>query len=408
MKNFRKRSLKAFSAVVVLILVLTMGLSVCAAATGTTSDSVNVRSIASTSGSIVGTTTPGTTVEVTAEETDSSNQTWYAVTLSDGTTGYIRGDLISVSGTIGEEETAAEDTSEADAAAADAFAAAASTAETENTATTTPTSDEYQLVYTADENGNNTWYLYFLQEDSRMKISDIQDMAAALEAAQSTKKTSSGPFKILMIVFIILFIIAAALCVFLFLKVREMTSDEVDLARTRDRERRVNKNADAVTIRRGEGNRSRERSGAYASGEKSADRVRTARGAGSAAGSAERTPVRRSADGTPVRRSADAGATAARRSAVSAESRERTVRPDGTVRRSSADGSVRTRSSMDYSASEQRESGVRRTPAGSRDGASRPVTRQDTGSQPVRRTTQAKNFADDDDMDYGFIGGKRE
>ena len=76
------------------------------AATGTvTGSDINVRSEASSSSSQVGTVTTGDTVTVGETATDDSGATWYQVTLSNGTTGYVRGDFLTVS----EDETSSEE-----------------------------------------------------------------------------------------------------------------------------------------------------------------------------------------------------------------------------------------------------------------------------------------------------------
>ena len=78
------------------------------AATGTvTGSDINVRSEASSSSSQVGTVTTGDTVTVGETATDDSGATWYQVTLSNGTTGYVRGDFLTVS----EDETSSEEAS---------------------------------------------------------------------------------------------------------------------------------------------------------------------------------------------------------------------------------------------------------------------------------------------------------
>lgn len=395
---------------------LTVGLSLMsitalATATGTTSDNVNVRSTASTSGSIVGTISPGQSVEVTGEEQDASGQTWYAVTLSNGQTGFVRGDLISVSGTYGEEEAPVEETPAADPTPAEGGDDAQTAAPAAQ-----QSSEQYQLVYTPDpQTGENTWYLYFTEDGTRMKVSEIQSLAEELEKAENSQNDSAKRFRLLMIIFLILFLLAAGACVLLFLRLRDAMSGEVDLARDRNRERKVNRNADAVTIRRSEGQRaSRERSDAYPAGER-----RTGTGAARTASdrSGAQGQVRRSTqDGQPVRRTAEGARD------------QRTVRPDAARR--TADGTVR-RPVERTAGAEQRESGARRAPsqaqgtareAGARqavrpeardgvqrEGVSRPSARPEgtvrsTDEQP-RRQAPARNFVEpEDDSEYGFLG----
>ncbi len=67
-----------------------------------TVDNAKVRSDASTDASTLSTLANGTQVTVTDEKSDSSGNIWYHVTLSDGTTGYVRSDLMSVTAMAGE------------------------------------------------------------------------------------------------------------------------------------------------------------------------------------------------------------------------------------------------------------------------------------------------------------------
>ena len=88
-----------------------------AESTGTvTVDNAKVRSDASTDSSTISTLANGTTLTVNGEKTDSSGNVWYQVTLSDGKTGYVRSDLMSVT----ESADAADIAADADAGAAEA------------------------------------------------------------------------------------------------------------------------------------------------------------------------------------------------------------------------------------------------------------------------------------------------
>lgn len=418
MKRFTRIGFRVLAAAVSLTVALSFaGITALATATGTVSGSgVRVRASASTDSSVVGNLSGGDTVEVTAEEQDASGQTWYAVTLSNGQKGYIRGDLLSVSGEIGAEEAPAE----TEPAEVDTTTPAETDTSTTPAATTTQTSDQYQLVLSPDpQTGENVWYLYFTEDGERLKVSDIQDLANRLDDAQKNQGESAKKFRILMIVFLVLFLLAAGACILLFFKLRDMMSGDVDLARERSAQRKVNRNADAVTIRRsGEGSRSsRERSDAYPAGERSAER-RTGTGA---VRPAERSNTRRPSEGST---SASTSRRPAGEPARDREyDRERTVRPDA---RRSAEAGSRRPVERDYSSADQRESGVHRSSA---EGASvregresvrtarpeakdgiQPARRESAGrpEQAPRRQPQARNFADaDDDMGYGFLNSKR-
>ncbi|SCX84864.1 SH3 domain-containing protein [Lachnospiraceae bacterium XBB2008] len=102
------------------------GLTMEAAAESTgqvTVDNAKVRSDASTDSSTVSTLANGTTVTVTDEKSDSAGNIWYHVSLSDGTTGYVRSDLMTVTASV--TETAdVEAVADGDASGMDAFGAA--------------------------------------------------------------------------------------------------------------------------------------------------------------------------------------------------------------------------------------------------------------------------------------------
>ena len=187
MKRFTRIGFRVLAAAVSLTVALSFaGITALATATGTVSGSgVRVRASASTDSSVVGNLSGGDTVEVTAEEQDASGQTWYAVTLSNGQKGYIRGDLLSVSGEIGAEEAPAE---------TEPAETAVTPTETETSTqpastTSTQSSDQYQLVLSPDpQTGENVWYLYFTEDGERLKVSDIQDLAGRLDEAQKNLK----------------------------------------------------------------------------------------------------------------------------------------------------------------------------------------------------------------------------
>ena len=102
-----------------LLTLQTLSLTALADSKGTVNvNDAKVRADASTDAATLTKVNSGTEVTVTEEKSDSSGNVWYHVTLSDGTSGYIRSDLMTV--TASEP---AEDTSEAgagDDAAADA------------------------------------------------------------------------------------------------------------------------------------------------------------------------------------------------------------------------------------------------------------------------------------------------
>lgn len=304
--NFRRiRTMAAASAMAV---ALTFAAPVTAftalAATGTvTGSSINVRSEASTNGSIVGTVNTGDTVTVGETTTDSDGATWYQVTLSNGTTGYVRGDYITVSDDSG-DGTSTDDGSGTDVSAdassdvsADASSDASSDASTESsdpavTAATTAAEQDtggYSIVLAPDgDTGEQTYYLYDNNNSVRMKISDIQKLPDEVTAAQQEAASVRTRYRVILIA---LAAVAAALligCIVLGLKLRDALANgrrERDLTMERRDQRRNNRNADSVeALRHGRGSAAPSRTGrgrddAYASGARRYGRDEDAAGA---------------------------------------------------------------------------------------------------------------------------------
>ena len=250
------------------------------AATGTvTGSDINVRSEASSSSSQVGTVTTGDTVTVGETATDDSGATWYQVTLSNGTTGYIRGDFLTVS----------EDDASADAStdgSSDASTDAATDASTDGTdeaaASATQAAEQdtggYQVVLAPDENGEDTYYLYDNNAGQRMKISDIGKLQDDVTAANKEAASVKAKYNIFLIVLGAAAVILAIACILLVLKLRDALANgrrERDLTMERRDQRRSNSRADSVESLRardrsaGPASRSgRGRDGACASGER--------------------------------------------------------------------------------------------------------------------------------------------
>lgn len=79
-------------------------------------DGAKVRSEASTSAGQVTSCTKGTTVSVLDKTNDTSGNVWYKISLSDGTTGYMRSDLLTVTEVASETPETTEETAPADGA----------------------------------------------------------------------------------------------------------------------------------------------------------------------------------------------------------------------------------------------------------------------------------------------------
>ena len=115
------------------VLLLGLPMGVYADKTGTVAvESAKVRSEAGTTSDTVGAAAQGSTVTITDEASDNAGNTWYYVTLSDGTKGYIRSDLLNVSESsaqAGADDAEATDEAAIEAAESESQASAVSTSQ---------------------------------------------------------------------------------------------------------------------------------------------------------------------------------------------------------------------------------------------------------------------------------------
>lgn len=350
--------------------------------TATVSEDVNVRSGAGTSYTKIGTLSANTALVVIGQAKDSAGDIWYQF-YTTGTeqqmTGFIRYDYM----TLGSPA----ETASTDASTEDAAAAASSTA-------------DYEAVYTADESGSDTWYLYNNVAGTRTKITDIDSTINDAKTTEAAAQASLKKWKMAGLGAGILLLAAIAGIIALFLKVRraENEAGEVDLASPRaqrEREKRFRdmENGSNGAVSRGQGSRPEGRNAgdrpAYPAG-RSMNRPAGSDGRPMMRDGEVRRSVNpdRSADTRPQRpgvertidRTADrtSDRTGADRDVRRPDVR-RTVRPDstGTMQRSTADDDLRQR-------------------------PRRPVqsTGQDTAA---RRDSGVQNFADMDDDEFQFI-----
>ena len=371
------------------------------AATGTvTGSDINVRSEASSDSSQVGTVTTGDVVTVGETATDSSGATWYQVTLSNGTTGYVRGDFLTVDETSDEQTDDSADDAATDASTEATDDESTDTAAAEATAAAEQDTGGYQVVLAPDENGTDTYYLYDNNAGQRMKISDIDklqdDVTTANEQAASVKKT----YTVLVIVLAAAAAILLVGCIVLFLKLRDALANgrrERDLTMERRDQRRNDHRADSVeSLRRPREQASRSgrgRDDAYAS-------VNTRRVERDGAGRDRDVRRAPSADRRPVRPAGQQESYAARPAAPARDAAQRTARP-------AAEAPVRRAAEPARSAAES-EAPVRRAArpaAPARDAGERTArpAAESSGRRPAETARPAaKNFADDD-FDYDFL-----
>lgn len=191
-----------------------------------TADSVNVRKGAGTGYDSVGKVTKGTTVTVTGEATGTDNKTWYQIKFGNDRTGFVRSDLIEVGaaapaeGAEGGEVT--ENPEGTEAAPEEGGEVSEDSSESESSAS--PVSDagdgNYALVYTPDNEGNNSWYLYDNFEGYRVKVNELIDAAKSSDEVSKLKKTNNT-YKTVLIALAILIGALVIGLIFMALKLRD-------------------------------------------------------------------------------------------------------------------------------------------------------------------------------------------
>lgn len=194
------------------------------AATGTvTGSGINLRSEPSTSGSVLGTASYGETFEITGSSTDAAGATWYAVTLSNGSTAYIRSDLIQVSEDPVQADPEPAPVPEQQAASDDEEQVLSSEEDLSAIEESIPASQELpevQLLMAKDRNGVSTAYLYFNRKGTRIKLADIQANQDELRQLKKDYEaiTKKGRRRVFVVLLLLVLVSAADVLLYLSLQ----------------------------------------------------------------------------------------------------------------------------------------------------------------------------------------------
>ncbi len=154
-----------------------------------TAGSVNVRSNPSTNASVAGKATEGTEVNVFGEATDGDGKIWYQVkyTSNDKTVeGFIRSDFLEV--TESQEEAPVEE---------------APTEEVVEEPVEEPTvPKEYEVVYEANPEGVEEWFLYDHNRGTKQSIADLLAVVRQTQEQEGSAVSKLKTYKIFMIVMV--------------------------------------------------------------------------------------------------------------------------------------------------------------------------------------------------------------
>ncbi|MCR5093283.1 MAG: SH3 domain-containing protein [Lachnospiraceae bacterium] len=168
-------------------------------------DTVNLRSGAGTNYDKVTSLAGGTEVTVTGQATDGDGKVWYQVTLSDGSTAFVRNDFLTL-GEVIQEEPAEIEPAEVE----EPEEPVAEEPEADNTPKAT---DKYVAVYENDADGVPFWYLHDNEALNRVKIEDLMKAAedvgniGKLEKGNKTMRTALIVLGILVVVLIVVVVI---------------------------------------------------------------------------------------------------------------------------------------------------------------------------------------------------------
>ena len=154
-----------------------------------TGGSVNVRSNPSTSASVAGKAKEGMEVTVSGEAADADGKTWYQVSFSaDGKNveGFIRSDFLEVTATAEpepEEEVVEEEPAEEEEA-------------------DTSVNKEFELVYEANPEGVEEWFLYDHNRGTKQSLADLLAVVRQTQDNENSAASQLKTFKILVIVMV--------------------------------------------------------------------------------------------------------------------------------------------------------------------------------------------------------------
>ncbi len=160
-------------------------------------DDVNVRSEASTNGSVVAKLANGAAVTLTGSTTDGSGNTWYQVNfINNGSnvTGFIRSDFVEP-GEVMEPQAPAEETPAEgeDPGLADMYGDMPAEGETAN--------NDYELFFEPDAEGVDCWYIHDNVAQKRYKLEQLMKADEMNASNIAIKDKEISRMRIVLIVF---------------------------------------------------------------------------------------------------------------------------------------------------------------------------------------------------------------
>lgn len=176
-------------------------------------EAAKMRTAPSTSDSVVEALSQGTEMIVTGQSNGSDGKVWYYATLAEsGKSGFIRSDLVTLGDMVPQPEVQEEE----------APVEEVTSVEPEQTI-----SNDYEAVYTTDDTGAYTWYLYDNVEGTRQKLEDVLTAAHAQNTKANANAKKVVKQRIVIIVLAVLLAIAIVAIVVLLFRLRDVEYEDV-------------------------------------------------------------------------------------------------------------------------------------------------------------------------------------
>ncbi len=204
-----------------------------------TGESVNIRENPSTSAAVAGKATGGSEVSITGEATDTSGKIWYQVS-HDGKTGFIRSDFLEITQTAEPEaEEPVEEVSEEP--------------EEEEVA---PVNQDYELVYEANAEGVEEWFLYDYTRGTKQSLENLLTVVKQSQEEEQGAIAQLKTFKIATIVMAAVILALIIVVTILVFKLRDSyeyeyeDDDEEDEDEEDEMEEEDDEDEEEVVVRR--------------------------------------------------------------------------------------------------------------------------------------------------------------
>lgn len=191
-------------------------------------DNVNVRSEASTSGSVVAKLSSGAAVTLTGTSSDSEGKTWYQVNfINNGSnvSGYIREDFVELGEVVGIEEPAA-DPAEGEGAAEGGEGGLEDIYGEMPTEDGTVANNDYELFFEPDSEGVDSWYVHDNIAQKRYKLEQLMQADEMNTHNLEIKDKEIGKMKIAVIVLAVLFVITLLMAGFFGFKYHDLKDED--------------------------------------------------------------------------------------------------------------------------------------------------------------------------------------